>query len=228
MDRRRKGNRMKGWGGYLVVGVLGAATVAGAQDEETVRGQGWSVLSGQTVGDKQAVLLLHAGWPGLSATALYGFRPDVDLGVRASLNYGFEGRVNAGLSAGIRAQGVVRKRLLTSGSLTLGAEASPGAIFYFPDPGFTVSGITLPVALQAGVQVNSALLLNFSLSLPMYVTFGFLGGFTLPVLAGAGAEYFLTRTTAINVNTRAGPSLSTESGQAGFVFELLVGAAFKL
>ncbi|HZH02941.1 MAG TPA: hypothetical protein VEY30_04090 [Myxococcaceae bacterium] len=214
--------------GCLVAAALGSAGKAAAQERSPVQGQGWSATSGGTVGDKQAVLLLNGGWPGISATALYGFRPDIDLGVRASLNYGFEGLVNAELAAGIRAQGVARKRLLTSGNLTLGAEASPGLLFYFPEPGFTLTGITLPLVANAGVQVSSALLLNFSVSLPMYVTFGVLGGFTFPILAGAGAEYFLTQTTAITVNTRAGPSLSTESGQAGFAFELLVGAAFKL
>lgn len=191
-------------------------------------GQGWSVLSPRTIGQYQAVLHLHAGWPGLTATGLYGYRPDIDLGIRLSLNYGFEGLIRSEVATGMRAQGVFRMLLYERDFFSLGIEAAPGGLFYFPEPGFTLTGLTLPVVGTAGLQLGDALAVHFSLSLPMFVTFGSLGAFTFPILVGTGAEYFLTKTTAITVNTRAGPSISTDSGQTGVDFELLVGAAFKL
>jgi hypothetical protein len=191
-------------------------------------GQGWAVLAPRTIGHRQALLHLRAGWPGITATGLYGYRPDVDLGLRISLNYGFEGLVRFDVTTGARAQGVFRMLLYDRGELTLGVEASPGLIFYFPDTGFALSGLTLPVGGTLGLQLGDALEIHFNLSLPMFLTFGSLGAFTFPILVGTGAEYFLTNTTAITVNTRAGPSISTDSGQTGLAFELLVGAAFKL
>ena len=72
--------------------VLVALTLAGeaqAQRRSTAsagysgRGQGWSVLSGQTVGQGNTAFVGQVGWPGLSASLLHG-------GTEPKIKYYFE------------------------------------------------------------------------------------------------------------------------------------------
>ena len=60
------------------------------------------------------------------------------------------------------------------------------------------------------------------------MTFGDYGTFTVPILFGAGVEYFLDRSMAVTFNVRAGPMIFTKSGYgADLSFQALLGLAYK-
>ncbi|MFL5322153.1 MAG: hypothetical protein ACJ790_21025, partial [Myxococcaceae bacterium] len=121
--------------------------------EPTVRGQGWSMQAGRTVGSGTTAVSVVAGWPGLSAGVLYGATDRVDIGVRLSFNYGFEGMVNF-VEPGMKMQGVVRVALLDKQKFNLGLEFAPGPLFYFNNPNYfgpsTIVGLALPFSLTVG------------------------------------------------------------------------------
>src|SRR5215218_989355 len=84
--------------------VMGAAlvalAVAGAGEAQaqrstdsagySSRGQGWSVLSGKTVGQGNNVFFGQVGWPGISASLLHGGTDRFDIGGRFAFNWGVE------------------------------------------------------------------------------------------------------------------------------------------
>lgn len=210
-----------------------------AQDIETsepvVRGQGWSMQSGKTLGAGALAISAQAGWPGLQLAVLKGVTPKVDFGGRFSFNYGFEGLVNF-VVPGFKLQGLVRAALLERGKLNLGLEFAPGPLFYFgqtPSHYGTTVGLTLPFSLVAGIPVGSAIMLNFPLDIPMFVTFGGSGGLYFPVLVGAGVEYFIDSHLAATFKVRMGPTIDTRDNRRGntsayFTLETMIGVQYRL
>ncbi|MFZ5468174.1 MAG: hypothetical protein ACOZIN_01950 [Myxococcota bacterium] len=218
-----------GW--VLAVALLWCGSARAQEAEPTTfrRGQGWSVLSGQTVDQGNTVVHAELGWPGLSASLLHGVTPKLDVGGRFNLNYGYEGRVDT-VAPGLKLQGVLRVMLLERDRINLGLEFAPGPFFYFFSAGRgasrTEAGLVMPLALSLGVFASSAILVNVGLELPMYVVFGPSGGFQFPILVGAGAEYYIDQKLALTLNTRMGPTLTT--GNARFTLEVLFGVAYRL
>jgi len=196
----------------------------------TAQGQHWSVLTGKTVGSNDNVFHLQAGWPGISATLLHGVTPRVDLGGIFTFNYGFEGDVNLPTRPGLKLQGLIRVNLFDSRKLNLGINFAPGPFFYFRRS-ITEAGIAVPLGLVFGIPVTSAMNIGLAFELPMFVVFpsGLLDGqLVLPVLFGAGIEYFLVRSIAVTFNMRMGPIIYTAYGIADFDFQGLIGVAIKL
>jgi hypothetical protein len=216
----------------LLLGCVLASSVSLAQQTEVYgRGQGWSVLAADTVGEGNMVFSGQAGWPGLWLAVLRGQSPNVDLGGRFSLNYGQEGLVEI-VEPGIKFQGYSRLKLLQIEKVALAVTFQPGLLFYFPEDGTDV-GLTLPVALVAGVPVGNTLMVNVGLDVPFHVYFGEEGGAVVPVLVGGGLEYFVDRNLAVSANVRMGPSLVPGAGrglggeEAYFTLETLLGVAVK-
>lgn len=223
-------------------------TAAFAQDEVDLTGtsvsggQGWSVLTGETVGRGNTILQAQVGWPGVSLGLLHGVDPKVDLGARFTFNYGLEGMTDAAGIPELKLQGVVRLKLLDRGRVNLGVTFAPGPLLYFIPSSrvvafdwagrvvvqsgtATIAGLTIPVGLNLGIPVGSALALSFGLDIPMYVIFNG-GGVAVPMLVGAGAEYFIDRRLAATFTTRMGPTITRY--QTLFTLEMLVGIAYKL
>lgn len=217
---------------WVLVGVLLVSGAAMAQEEGAAysgRGQGWSVLSGQTMGQGTA-LVGQVGWPGVSLGLLHGATSRFDIGGKFTFNYGREGIVTS-VVPGLKLQAWVRLMLLQSGKVNLGLSFAPGPLFYFHET-FTDVGLTLPIALTVGIPVGSALMLNVGLDIPFYVIFGTGGGAVVPILLGGGLEYFIDRNLAVNFNVRMGPSVGTYGnfggrGNARFTLEALLGIAYK-
>jgi len=83
--------------------------------------------------------------------------------------------------------------------------------------------------MVVGVPFTSSLVGHFSTELPLYLTFGAGGGAVLPLLFGAGVEYFMGRTFGLSFLTRLGPSFDLrENGQTDLAFEALVGVVYRL
>lgn len=219
--------------------VLSLACVAGAQETSSgtgtinvsepviSRGQGWSVLSGQTVGSGATVIVGQLGWPGISATLLHGATDKLDVGARLGLNYGREGIITDVVS-GIRAQLVVRLKLWEKDRVTLGAWTAPGPIFYFDNAYYTMVGLTVPLGFVVGIQASSALVVNVGVEVPFWVSFGAGGRANFPILVGAGAEYYLDRRLAVSLNFRMGPTVNYYRwGSSVFTLESLIGVEYK-
>lgn len=207
---------------------LGEETNGGAPAAH--RGQGWSLLSGQTVGQGRTGLLGQVGWPGFSLSVLHGAATRVDVGGRFSFNYGYEGIVTS-VIPGLKLQGLLRVGLLDRERASLGLHFMPGPLFYFPGRFDTIVGMALPVGLTLGIAAGSAAVVNLGFDLPMFVTFGPGGGLMLPVLMGGGIEYFVDRDLAVTFNTRMGPAIDatrTRYYTANLAFEALVGVAYRL
>ena len=216
---------------WVLMGVLLVSGAAMAQEEGAAysgRGQGWSVLSGQTMGQGGTALVGQVGWPGVSLGLLHGGTSRFDIGGKLTFNYGREGIVTS-VVPGLKLQAWVRLMLLQSARFNLGLTFAPGPFFYFNESDTDV-GLSLPIALTVGIPVGSALMLNVGLDIPFYVIFGTGGGAVVPVLLGGGLEYFLDRNLAVNFNVRMGPSVGPYLGGRGsarFTLEALLGIAYK-
>lgn len=215
----------------VVAAVALVSTPVLAQDAAPrARGQGWSVLSHQTVGAGSTALGVQVGFPGLTINVLHGLQSGFDLGGRVSLNYSYEGMVRL-LHPGVKAEVIGRVKLMEGQRLGLGVTFGAGFLSTFA-PGVTVFGMSLPVGLVAGIPIGSALMVNLGVDLPLFVTFGTFGGLTAPILAGAGLEYFIDRSLLISFNTRMGPALNPTvlrvSTPAEFAFQAQLGVALKL
>ena len=207
-----------------------AATPAWAQIQSSEPvisggGQGWSIYGGQTVGVGSNVIAGQVGWPGLSFTYLYGAARELDFGARLTpINYGFEGRLD--VRAGLKLQGVVRLSLVNAGRFSLGLEFAPGPLIYW-SRNEAQWGLAFPIKLQTGLAVGSAMMLNFGVDFPMFVTFNVDPSLYLPILGGVGLEYFIDRRIAITFNARMGPSIQTSNNTTAFAMDAMIGASYK-
>ncbi|HXN41462.1 MAG TPA: hypothetical protein VN918_06710 [Myxococcaceae bacterium] len=215
-----------------VVAVVGVLAWMPLHAQAARAGQGWSVLTGQTVGDNATAVHVQAGWPGISATLLHGYTPTVDLGGIFTFNYGVEGDVNS-VYPGLKLQGYAKATLMETPKYNLGVWFAPGPLLYFfPSSPFyssTVFGITFASGLIFGLPVTNVVNVAFNFDLPMYVTFGTIGKFTVPILFGGGVEYFLEKNMALTFNLRMGPVIYTGTPSAtNFDLMALFGLAFKI
>jgi hypothetical protein len=216
----------------LVLALAGEAQAQStASSGYSGRGQGWSVLSGRTVGQGNTAFVGQVGWPGLSASLLHGGTDKFDIGGRFAFNWGVQRMVEF-TEPGISLAALFRLGLLDNGRVNVGVTFEPGPFFHF-DERLSGSGVgmDLPVGLQIGVPVGSALMLSGGFDLPMFVTFGDAGGLWVPVLFGGGLEYFIDRGMSVNFKLRMGPTFAPSDvfrDDAFFSLESLVGISIQL
>jgi hypothetical protein len=215
-------------------------------------GQGWSVVTGETIGGGATSVHVQAAWPGLSVSVLHGGSPGFDFGGVFTYNYNYEGDVRASYP-GIKLQGYLKGTLLKNPRYNLGLWFAPGMLTYFLGQSFcmpvilgthtvdvsvysaanvcnsvggTQFGVAFPAGLVFGVSVANNFNIALNLDLPVFVTFGDYGTLTVPILFGAGVEYFLERSIAVTFNVRTGPMIFTKSG-TDLTFQALLGLAYK-
>jgi hypothetical protein len=233
-----------------VLGVLAFAPCHAA----AAGGQGWSVITGETVGGGATSVHVQAAFPGLSVSLLHGYSPGFDLGGVFTFNYNYEGDVRASYP-GIKLQGYLKGTVLKNPRYNLGLWFAPGMLRYSLDQTFclpvilgthtvdgsfytagnvcngfggTQYGFAFPAGLVFGVSVRDNLNIALNLDLPLFVSFGDYGTLTIPVLFGGGVEYFLERSTAVTFNFRTGPMIFTKSGYGtDFTFQALLGLAYR-
>ena len=218
---------------WFVLAAMCVGGVAAAQDVDmdapvvTRGGQGWSLYSGQTVGNGNNVIGAQIGWPGMSVEFLHGATSKFDIGAKLTpLNYGFESRVED-VIIGMKLQLVTRLNLIQSSKFNLGLEFDPGPLFYFPNRRSTIVGLALPLKVNAGIPVGSAIMVNFGMELPMFVVFGTGGGLFLPIMFGGGVEYYIDQRLNVAFNLKLGPSLFTRTGDARVAMDALIGVGYK-
>jgi hypothetical protein len=187
----------------------------------SAQGQGWSVLSGDTVGGR-SVFYGQVGFPGLTANLLTGLSEKVDIGGRFAFNYAQEGVVDV-IDPGLKLQLLLRFQLAQS-KVNFGLEFEPGVAFYFHGRGNTWIGMLTPVNFVVGIPATSALMFNAGMDMPIQVYFG--KSVVIPLLFGGGLEYFIDQRLNVNFNLKMGPSIFTEGGNALFTLESQVGVAY--
>jgi hypothetical protein len=173
--------------------------------------------------------------------------------VRLSFNYGLEGTVGnsllvgTGTVPGVTVQGLLKLRLLERGKFSWALKFEPGPLFYF-SPGFKVAGITqegnvlvglaLPVRFAFGIAATSALNVALGVEFPFWISFGgtvnALGfrvpspaSLQLPVLVGAGLEYFITSNLLVSFKLFMGPTIFTSLGVAQLTLDSKLGVAWR-
>ena len=132
--------------------------------------EGWSAMSGQTLGTGAGMVWGQAGWPGISADLAYGDEPHP--------------RPRRSLHLQLRRGGHHRHRRpgARSSSSRCGPSCSskpkfdlalrfdPGLLLYFPS-NTTVVGLTFPVGLELGFPISPVVRVNGSFDLPFWITF---------------------------------------------------------
>ncbi len=214
--------------------VLGASLSAAAQvsvDAEPARvttstgeSQSWSVVGPKTVASGSNVLEATLGFPAVSVGYLRGVAPNINLGARVGFTYGLEG-LTRDIIPGFKAQALLKWQFFDEGKLSLGLTFEPGP---FVSSQFSAArvGFSIPVGLRLGIAASSALSVAVLLDLPMWVEFGRFGGFNLPILTGAGVEYFITSQFLGFFRARIGPTLRTNR-LAELTFEGSVGVGYR-
>lgn len=207
--------------------VIGMALAAGLLAGEA-RAQGWSAMSGQTLGTGGGIFWAQFGWPGISADLAYGVSPTVDLGGRFTFNYGEEGITDTGV-LGLKFQFALRAQLVRKPKFDLALRFDPGLLLYFPSSS-TVVGMTFPVGLEFGFPITPVLRAMGSFDLPFWLTFSPspVEGF-IPILFGGGVEYLVQRDLALTARIKMGPTVSTANRTESTFFTLyfLVGIAYR-
>lgn len=203
--------------GLLLCCLMFAPGLAHAQ------GQGWSVLSGQTMGAGRNAFYGQVGFPGLSLNLLHGASDKVDIGGRFAFNYSQEGVVNI-IDPGIKLQGLVRLNLARS-RLSFALEFEPGVNFYFHGGGNTDIGMLMPINFVVGIPAGSALVINARMDMPLQVYFG--ETVVIPILFGGGLEYFIDQSLNVNFKLMMGPSIATAGGNAYFTLQSQFGVAIR-
>lgn len=215
-----------------ILALVALAGLVAAPAHAQRAGQGWSVLGATSVGDGGLVLNGQFGYPGVSVEFLAGLG-SVDVGLRGTYNYAFEGWTTRYYQrSGLKGQALLRLNVLQGERVNLGLRFEPGILTYFTRS-TTDTGLLLPVGATLGIPVSSALNLGLTVDVPLFVLWGngvgaFGGdGVYVPILFGAGAEYFVDRNIALTAQMKMGPTLM-HGGGANFTLNFLFGVAVKL
>ncbi len=215
------------WTAVLSTCLAGAARAQTGSEVATpaTGSQRWSVQSANTVGAGANVIAGQVGYPGLDLQLIHGLDSTTDVNARINLNYAFEGITTASRFEFTAQVGIRKELLVFGGNFKLAGRFDPGIIVAASPGQF---GLKIPLGLELGIPLSSALILNASLDLPMYFTFGDVNAFYIPLLFGAGAEYLLNPQWALTAKVRLGPTWGTGDAK-GSVFTLyaLVGAAYR-
>jgi len=206
--------------------VIAILVLAGLTAGEA-RAQGWSAMSGQTLGSGAGMIWGQFGWPGISADLAYGVSPTLDLGGRFTFNYGEEGITDTGV-LGLKFQFTLRAQLVRKPKFDLALRFDPGLLLYFPSS--TVVGMTFPVGLEFGFPITPVFRANASFDLPFWITFSpsAVEGH-IPILFGGGLEYLVERDLALTARIKMGPTIGTadRTRNAFFTLYFLFGLAYR-
>ncbi len=214
--------------GVCFTAVLTLCVSGAVRAEEVAPATGssrWTVQSANTVGAGANVFAGQVGFPGLDLMLIHGLDSTTDVNAHVGINYAFEG-LTQGTRFEFTAQVGIRKELLNfGGNMKLSGRFDPGIIVASSPGQF---GLKIPFGLELGIPVSQPLILNASLDLPLYFTFGDLNAFYIPLLFGVGAEYLVNPNLAITAKVKVGPTWGTgDASGSAFTLYALVGAAWR-
>jgi len=206
--------------------MIAALLFAGAAPAQSLSGNHWSTVTGETVSPDRDALKFDLGWPGLGVTYLHGVSDRADFGVHFELLYGFEqtSQSKFGLGFGVPYRLIINRRE----RVTVEVHIEPSMRVYPGDgvDGFTEFFIRAPFGGTLGLQVTPELRLaagadlNFAIQIPntAYLDIGPQFGFA--------AEYAVDRNLDVAFNVRFGPqfySLSGATTDFAYITQIVVG-----
>lgn len=214
----------------LGLAILASSAAFAQSDVSTsahlARGQGWSVLTGATAGAGNTLFTADGGFPGLDVGVLRGLTQAFDLGARFTFNYAEEGITAPVGIPGVKLAVVGRFTLIDRGWLNFGLTIAPGFLAYFW-PTFVSPGLSIPIEGKLGFRLGDAIGLAVGVDMPIFAVFGKFASVNVPLLFGAGVEYFVDKTLAVTLSFRVGPSFNSH-GDAHAMLQSLLGVAFRL
>jgi hypothetical protein len=206
--------------------LIAALFFAGAASAQSLSGNHWSTVTGETVSPSRDALKFDLGWPGLGVTYLHGVSDRADFGVHFELLYGFEQTSNSkfGLGFGIPYRLVINRRE----RVTVEVHIEPGMRVY-PGDGLTGGtdffirapfGGTLGLQITPELRVAAGADLDFAIQFasPAYLEIGPDFGFAL--------EYAVDHNLNVAFNTRFGPQFYSRGGSNAdfaFITQIVVG-----
>jgi hypothetical protein len=202
-------------------------------------GQNWSVVGARTTGQGGNLIEGGIGWPGIHLSYLRGLTPKFDIGVRATFNFGYEGQVTNALP-GVKGQLLLHYKVYDSNTLSLALTFEPGPFDYFAPNGCffdafgrrvcntnALPGFTFPFGLHLGIAASSAVNIGVTFDVPVWLNFGVVNGAQLPVLFGAGLEYFIRSNLLLYGTVKMGPTVYTNGASAVFTFDAKFGVGVR-
>jgi len=210
----------------LAVAVLASSAALAEEPVAVNAGQSWSAVGPKTVASGANLLEASLGWPGLEVSYLRGLASRFNLGGRFSFNYGVEGLVR-GVAPGLKLQLLTKVLFVDQGKVSFGMTFEPGPLFYFYNNNTTLIGFAIPVGFRLGIAPASALQLAIFFDLPMWISFGSVSSFNLPILTGVGLEYFVQSSLALFFKMRMGPTVFFRGQSAEFTLDAVIGVGWR-
>ena len=203
-------------------------------------GQNWGVVGARTAGQSGNLVEGGIGWPGIHLSFLRGLSPNLDLGARVALNYSYEGSVQTALT-GFKVQFLLHYKLFERDQVSVALRFEPGPLFYFlPSNGCffdnvgnricptnVASGFSFPIGIRLGLVASSAVNVGVIFEVPIWLNFGRVSTVQLPVLFGAGVEYFVRSNLLLYFSAKMGPTLYTGGAPAVFTLDVALGVGFR-
>lgn len=192
--------------------------------------QGWSTASGLSLGWGGTIFEARLGFPDVSIGVAHGFTRSLDAGARLSFLYSYQDLITT-LAPAVGGELYVRWEWIRADAFSLGLHGGLGCYGYLPSD-HRVLLFTLPLGLTLGLPISSAVLLQGTLDVPFGFSFGPSGGVTVPLLAGGGVEYFVSRQFELNASAKMGPELNPigywpTAVRPQIAFEARVGLAYR-
>jgi hypothetical protein len=190
------------------------------------RAAGWGVHSGEILNPGDNMIYGEAGWPDLAFGFQHGLSPKVDIGIRASLIFGWEYTLPFSHNAvfGLGARVPIRIQLMRGPKFSFYFHVDPGLKFSsfgcggrYGGGGFCTYGsapdlgLWVPLGMEFGIHLTRQATLSFGFDIPLYINVTNRAYATIPLLFGAGFEYDITDRIALGVNTRLGPVIFTDN-----------------
>lgn len=183
---------------------LAALVSTGALAENV--GQPWGVVTARTLAPGANLLVGEVGFPAVSVSYLHGLRSGLNLGGRVGFAWGVEGLLGS-VVPGARAQFLLKLRFVDDERVSFGMTFEPGFLAYSSYVQGPRYGLVLPLGFKLGIAASSALAVGINVDFPLWIEFGNFGGVNVPILTGAGVEYFLTSQLALFAKVQVGPTI---------------------
>jgi len=203
--------------------LIAVLLVAGAASAQSLSGNHWSTITGETVSPSRDALKFDLGWPGVGVTYLHGVSDRADFGVHFELLYGFEQTSNGkfGLGFGVPYRLIINRaeRVTVEVHIEPSMRVYPGGSetdFFIRAP----FGGTLGLQITPELRIAASADLNFAIQIPntAYLEIGPMFGF--------GLEYAVDRNLNVGFNTRFAPqfySLGNDNTNFAFITQVVVG-----
>lgn len=191
-----------------------------------VRGLSWSIKTGR-IPSSGGIIHGTMGFSGLPRLSYHHtIEPNFSLGGLVAFDYGHNhpsGQFDGGFLLGVPIR--YRKPL---GELDLGIGGVIGA--RFPGQKGRDLAILLETEINLGIPLHHRFLIGGGISTPLWVGFGNKGlVFDVPLLLGPFIEFHVTPPLALTFEAKAGPYLTSESGQkTSFGMRASMGIAYRL